>query len=51
MISFINLFITYALLVIASVAVIVVALFCGKKIREAKDKKEELQSVEGKTEE
>ncbi len=40
MISFINTFLSYLILVVISMAVIVAGVICGKKLREAKDKKE-----------
>ena len=40
MIAFINTFLSYLILVIFSVAIIIVAVICGKKLREAKDAKE-----------
>ncbi|MBO4904920.1 MAG: hypothetical protein J5367_06825 [Lachnospiraceae bacterium] len=40
MIAFINTFLSYLILVIISMAVIVVAVICGKKLREMKDAKE-----------
>ncbi len=40
MISFINTFLSYLILVVISMAVIVAGVFCGKKLRDAKDKKE-----------
>ena len=40
MIAFINTFLSYMILVIISMAVIVAAVLCGKKLREAKDAKE-----------
>ena len=39
MITFVNTFLTYLILVIANAAVIVVAVLCGKKLREMKDAK------------
>lgn len=39
MIGFINTFLSYLILVIASVIIIIAGLFCGKKLRENKDKK------------
>ena len=40
MIAFVNTFLSYLILVIISMAVIVLAVICGKKLREAKDEKE-----------
>ena len=40
MISFINTFLSYLILVVISMAVIVAGVVCGKKLREAKDKKD-----------
>ena len=45
MISFINTFLSYLILVIANIAVIIVAVICGKKLRERKDAKEAAQKV------
>ena len=42
MIAFFNTFLSYLILVIISMAVIVVAVICGKKLREAKDRKDAL---------
>ena len=39
MIAFINTFITYLILVIASVAIIIAGVLCGKKLRQVKDSK------------
>ena len=44
MISFINTFLSYLILVVISIAVIVLAVYCGKKLREMKDAKEEAAS-------
>ncbi|MCR5686715.1 MAG: hypothetical protein K6G58_01605 [Lachnospiraceae bacterium] len=40
MIAFFNTFLSYLILVIISMAVIVAAVICGKKLREMKDAKE-----------
>ncbi len=40
MISFVNMFLTYLILAVASIAIIVVAVICGKKLRDAKDRKD-----------
>lgn len=40
MVLFFNTFLSYLILVIISMAVIVAAVICGKKLREAKDAKE-----------
>ncbi len=40
MISFINTFLSYLILVVVSMVVIVAGVFCGKKLRDAKDVKE-----------
>ena len=48
MIAFVNTFLSYLILVIISMAVIVLAVICGKKLREAKDAKE--ANAEGKEE-
>ena len=40
MISFINTFLSYLILVIINGAVIVAAVLCGRKLREMKDAKE-----------
>ena len=45
MISFINTFLSYLILVVISMAVIVAGVFCGKKLRDAKDKKEALNNT------
>ncbi|MBQ6128606.1 MAG: hypothetical protein IKE35_03805 [Lachnospiraceae bacterium] len=42
MIAFFNTFLSYLILVIISMVVIVVAVICGKKLREAKDRKDAL---------
>ena len=39
MISFINMFLTYLILVIISIGVIILGVICGKKLRDAKDAK------------
>lgn len=41
MIAFINTFLSYLILVVISMVVIVLAVICGKKLREMKDKKEQ----------
>ena len=46
MVAFINTFLSYLILVIISMIVIVVAVICGKKLRESKDAKEALRSEE-----
>ncbi len=50
MVAFVNSFLSYLILVIISMCVIVVAVICGKKLRERKDAKEAMQAdtVEGK---
>ncbi len=40
MIAFFNTFLSYLILVVISAAVIVAGVFCGKKLRDAKDAKE-----------
>ena len=40
MVVFFNTFLSYLILVIISMGVIVLAVICGKKLREAKDAKE-----------
>lgn len=40
MVAFFNTFLSYLILVIISMGVIVLAVICGKKLREAKDAKE-----------
>ena len=40
MIAFFNTFLSYLILVIMSMCVIVAAVICGRKLREAKDAKE-----------
>jgi|GEM_PF-2011385 len=42
MIAFINMFLTYLILVIVSIGVIILGVVCGKKLREAKDAKAEI---------
>ncbi len=37
MVSFFNMFLSYLILVIISMVIIVAAVICGKKLREAKD--------------
>ena len=44
MIAFTNTFLSYLLIVIIFMAVIVLAVICGKKLREAKDAKEAAKS-------
>ncbi len=43
MVLFFNTFLSYLILVVISMAVIVAGVFCGKKLRDAKDKKEAAQ--------
>lgn len=45
MIGFINMFLTYFILVVAFVAVMVAGLFAGKVLRQNKDKKDALKSA------
>ena len=45
MISFINMFLTYLILVIVSIGVIVLAVICGKKLRERKDAREAAEAA------
>lgn len=40
MVLFVNTFLSYLLLVLISAAIIVLAIFCGKKLRDYKDNKE-----------
>ena len=40
MIAFINTFLSYLILVIISMGVIVLGVFCGKKLRDRKDEQE-----------
>lgn len=40
MITFFNTFLSYLLLVIISMVIIVLAIFCGKKLRDRKDAKD-----------
>lgn len=40
MIAFVNSFLSYLILVLVSMAIIVLAIFCGKKLREYKDNKD-----------
>ena len=42
MIAFINMFLTYLILVIVSIGVIILGVVCGKKLRESKDAKAEI---------
>jgi len=49
-ITFINSFLSYLLLAIIMLAIIVVAIICGKKARDAKDKKDSLKEAEKVTE-
>lgn len=51
MISIFNSFISYLILVIVFAAVIVVAVICGKKLREAKDNKDAAKALETQEEE
>ena len=46
MIAFVNTFLSYLILVIISMAVIVAAVICGKKLREAKDAKEAREAAQ-----
>ncbi len=39
MIAFANQFISYLIVMIASMAIVVLAVFCGKKLRDRKDAK------------
>ncbi len=39
MVAFINMFLSYLLLCMIFIAIIVVAVFCGKKLRDNKDSK------------
>ncbi len=48
MIAFINTFLSYLILVVISMAVIVLGVICGKKLREAKDAKEAQTNNAGK---
>jgi len=45
MIGFVNMFLSYLILVIAFVAVIIAGIFAGKAIRQNKDKKDALKSA------
>ncbi len=45
MVVFFNTFLSYLILVIISMGVIVLAVICGKKLREAKDAKEAEKSA------
>jgi hypothetical protein len=49
MIGFVNTFLSYLILVVISMVVIVAAVLCGKKLREAKDAKEALKAEDVKT--
>lgn len=46
MISFVNTFLTYLILVIISMVVIVAGVICGRKLRERKDEKTAAQESE-----
>ena len=46
MIGFVNTFLSYLILVVVSMAVIVAAVICGKKLREAKDEKDAAMASE-----
>ena len=46
MVVFFNTFLSYLILVIISACVIVAGVFCGKKLRDAKDKKEAAASAD-----
>ena len=48
MIGFVNTFLSYLILVVISMVVIVAAVLCGKKLREAKDAKEGLKAEDDK---
>lgn len=39
MVSFVNMFLTYLILVVISMGVIVLGVICGKKLRDTKDAK------------
>ena len=47
MVSFFNMFLSYLILVIISMAVIVAAVICGKKLREAKDARTKADETAG----
>ncbi len=49
MVVFFNTFLSYLILVVISAGVIVLGVFCGKKLRDAKDAKEAAEA-EGKKE-
>ena len=49
MVSFFNMFLSYLILVIISMAVIVAAVICGKKLREAKDARTNADEAAGET--
>lgn len=44
MITIFNSFISYLIVVIVSMGIIVLAVLCGKKLRDAKDKKDALKA-------
>ena len=46
MIAFVNTLLSYLILVIISMAIIVAAVICGKKLREAKDAKDAKEAAE-----
>lgn len=46
MIAFVNTFITYLILCLLSIAIIVAAVICGKKLREMKDEKDAQKAVD-----
>ena len=51
MIAFVNSFLTYLILTICSMGLIVLAVFCGKKLRDVKDNKDAAKASEAAKEE
>jgi len=51
MVAFINSFLTYLILVLCSMAIIVFAIFSGKKLRDIKDEKDAAKADEAAKEE
>lgn len=46
MIAIVNSFLSYLILVICSMAIVVLAVFCGKKLRDVKDNKDANKAVD-----
>lgn len=51
MIAFVNSFLSYLILAVASIGLVVLAVFCGKKLRDRKDEKDLLKKAENGAEE